>query len=130
MRSSPRPEPEGHPGVLVYGSVEEIAEQVPADLADALARIRSAPASQAPALRGSELSGAGGAIATAVAVTTAMTVLDRPDVAGAGEAWRTTSPRSRHRSITTGAAAWTIARQLGTTIGSDDVRPGPQPKKH
>lgn len=61
MRSSPRPEPEGRPGVLVYGSVEEIAERVPAHLADALARIRSPPVSQAPALRGSELSGAGGA---------------------------------------------------------------------
>ncbi|MFC9839935.1 TniQ family protein [Rhodococcus sp. NPDC127530] len=74
--------------VLVYGGIEEIAARVPADLADALARIRSAPVSEAPALRGSQLSGAGGAIATAVAVTTAMTVLDRPDIAGAGEALR------------------------------------------
>ena len=74
--------------VLVYGSIEEIAERVPADLADTLTRIRSAPAPEAPALRRSELSGASGAIATAVAVTTAMTVLDRPDIAGAGEALR------------------------------------------
>ncbi|MEE2061203.1 TniQ family protein [Rhodococcus artemisiae] len=74
--------------VLVYGSIEEIAERVPADLADALARIRSSTASEAPALGGSELSGADGAIATSAAVTTAMTVLDRPDIAGAGEALR------------------------------------------
>ncbi|MBH0119560.1 TniQ family protein [Rhodococcus sp. CX] len=74
--------------VLVYGTAEEIADRVPADLADALARIRSAPVSQARALRVSEMSGAGGAIATAVAVTTAMTVLDRPDIAGAAEALR------------------------------------------
>ncbi|WP_075836191.1 MULTISPECIES: TniQ family protein [unclassified Rhodococcus (in: high G+C Gram-positive bacteria)] len=74
--------------VLAYGSIEEIADRVPADLAHALARIRSAPAPEAPALRRSELSGADGAIATAAAVTTAMTVLDRPDIAGAGEALR------------------------------------------
>lgn len=74
--------------VLAYGTAEEIAERVPADLADALARIPSAPAPEAPALRRSELSGAGWAIATAVAVTTAITVLDRPDIAGAGGALR------------------------------------------
>lgn len=76
--------------VLAYGSTEEIADRVPTDLADAMARVRSS-ASTAPApapVRRSELSAADGAITTAVAVTTAMTVLDRPDIAGAGEALR------------------------------------------
>ncbi|AUM20293.1 TniQ family protein [Rhodococcus ruber] len=74
--------------VLAYGPAGEIAGRVPADLAHALTQLRSSSASQAPAFRGSELSGAGGAIATAVAVTTAAAVLDRPDIADAGEALR------------------------------------------
>ncbi|MFZ2177930.1 MAG: TniQ family protein, partial [Rhodococcus sp. (in: high G+C Gram-positive bacteria)] len=63
--------------VLAYGSIEEIAERVPADITDALTRIRSsAPEAQAT-VRGSELSAADGATVTAVALTAAAAVLDR-----------------------------------------------------
>lgn len=72
--------------VLAYGPAEAIAERVPADLADALTRIRSS-ASAVP-VRRSELSRAGGATATAVAVTATAAVLERPDIAEAGEALR------------------------------------------
>jgi hypothetical protein len=75
--------------ILTYGAAEEIADRVPADLAHALTGIRSSSASSAPAsTRRSELSSAGGAIATAVAVTAAAAILDRSDIADAGESLR------------------------------------------
>ena len=75
--------------ILAYGTAEEIADRVPADLAHALTGIRSSSASSAPAsTRRSELSSAGGATATAVAVTAAAAILDRSDIADAGESLR------------------------------------------
>ncbi|QIX53930.1 TniQ family protein [Rhodococcus sp. DMU1] len=75
--------------VLAYGTAGEIADRVPTDLAHAFTRSRLSSASPAPtSTRGSELAAAGGAIATAVAVTTAAAVLDRPDITDAGEALR------------------------------------------
>ncbi|MFE5703588.1 TniQ family protein [Rhodococcus koreensis] len=75
--------------VLSYGTAEEIADRVPADLAHALNLIRASSVSHAAAsVRGSELSAASGAIATAVAATGAAAVLDRRNIADAGESLR------------------------------------------
>lgn len=75
--------------VITYGTAEEIADRVPADLAHALTQLRSSASSTPVPVRGSsQLSAAGGAITTAVAVTAAAAVLDRPDIADAGESLR------------------------------------------